>query len=81
LADVETCFKVATTKLWRSLDLRSNGFGIEPESTAKFLLSGERIFEVPIRYRARGRDEGKKLRWTDGVRALLILLRIRIFRR
>jgi hypothetical protein len=58
--------------------IRSKGFGIEPEVTAKFLRAGERIFEVPIRYRARGRAEGKKLRWTDGVKALFILVRVRL---
>lgn len=78
LADIETCFKVARTELWRSLDIRSNGFGIEPEITAKFLKARERIFEVPIRYRARSREEGKKLRWTDGVKALFVLLRLRL---
>jgi glycosyltransferase involved in cell wall biosynthesis len=79
LTDIETCYKVAKTDLWRTIEIRSRGFGIEPEVTAKFLRARERIFEVPIRYRARGREEGKKLRWTDGLKALGILLRIRIF--
>jgi dolichol-phosphate hexosyltransferase len=78
LSDLETCFKMAETDLWRSLDLRKDGFGIEPEITAKFLQSGERIYEVPIRYRARGRAEGKKIRWTDGVEALWILAHARV---
>lgn len=81
LADIETCLKLAHTALWRTVDLRSSGFGIEAEVTGKFLASGERIFEVPIRYRARGREEGKKLQWTDGVAALWILLRIRLLGR
>lgn len=81
LTDIETCFKVATTDVWRTIKIRSNGFGIEPEVTGKFLRSGERIFEVPIRYRARSREEGKKLRWTDGVKALWILMRVRLFGR
>jgi glycosyltransferase involved in cell wall biosynthesis len=79
LTDMETCFKVATTDLWRSLKIRSNGFGFEPEVTGKVLRSGERIYEVPISYRARTREEGKKLRWTDGVMALWILARVRLF--
>jgi glycosyltransferase involved in cell wall biosynthesis len=79
LSDVETCFKMARTDLWRSLGIRSRGFGIEAEATAKFLRKGERIYEVPIEYRARSRDEGKKLRWTDGVEALWLLLRVRLF--
>ena len=81
LSDVETCFKMAETELWRSLHLRSDGFGIEAEATSKFLRSGERIYEVPIRYRARTREEGKKLRWTDGIEALWIILRIRVLGR
>jgi glycosyltransferase involved in cell wall biosynthesis len=81
LSDIETCFKLAETGLWRSLALTSDGFGIEAEVTAKFLKAGHRIHEVPIRYRARSRAEGKKLRWTDGVEALWILLRVRLLGR
>lgn len=78
LTDIETCLKVAPTRTWREVDLRSNGFGIEAELTGKLLRRGERIFEVPISYRARGREEGKKIQWTDGVAALWILARIRL---
>jgi glycosyltransferase involved in cell wall biosynthesis len=81
LTDVETCLKVAPTALWRRVQIRSKGFGIEAEVTGKFLKMGERIFEGPISYRARGRDEGKKIQWTDGIEALWILLRIRLSRR
>jgi glycosyltransferase involved in cell wall biosynthesis len=81
LSDVETCFKMATTETWRALDLRSDGFGMEAEFTGKLLRSGERIYEVPIAYRARTREEGKHLRWTDGVAAIWILLRVRLFGR
>ncbi|MCB0986852.1 MAG: glycosyltransferase family 2 protein [Acidimicrobiales bacterium] len=78
LTDIETCLKVAATDTWRTLDLQSNGFGIEAELTGKLLARGERVFEVPISYRARGREEGKKIQWTDGVAALWILARIRL---
>jgi glycosyltransferase involved in cell wall biosynthesis len=78
LTDIETCLKVAPTELWRRVDLQSNGFGIEAEVTGKLLAMHERIFEVPISYRARGREEGKKIQWTDGVAALWILLKIRL---
>jgi len=78
LTDIETCLKVAPTSYWRKVDLQSNGFGIEAELTGKLLTMKERIFEVPISYRARGREEGKKIQWTDGVAALWILLRIRL---
>jgi dolichol-phosphate hexosyltransferase len=81
VSDIETCFKMAPTPLWRSLHLRSNGFGIEAETTAKILRDGHRIWEVPITYRARSRSEGKKLRWQDGVHALWICLRIRMLGR
>lgn len=77
LTDIETCLKVAPTAVWRKVDLRSDGFGIEAELTGKLLAMRERIFEVPISYRARGREEGKKIQWTDGVVALWILARIR----
>lgn len=81
LSDIETCFKCAPRDVWRSLGLTSNGFGVEAESTAKFLHAGHRIYEVPIGYRARTREEGKKLRWTDGFEAVWILLRVRLLGR
>ena len=77
LADVMTCHKAMRTDLFRSLDLRSAGFTIEPEITAKLLASGYQIYEVPVRYNARGREEGKKLTAVDGVRVLLTLVRCR----
>lgn len=79
ISDIETCFKVAKTDVWRSLKLRSNGFGIEAECTGKFLKAKHRIYEIPIQYRARTREEGKKLQWTDGVMAMWILIKIRFF--
>ncbi|MEO6627376.1 MAG: glycosyltransferase family 2 protein, partial [Aquihabitans sp.] len=75
LTDIETCLKIAPTETWRAVDLKSSGFGIEAELTGKLLARNERIFEVPISYRARGREEGKKIEWTDGVAALWILAR------
>ena len=78
LSDMETCYKLMPLSVWRSLDLRSDGFDIEPEITAKLLRSGHRIYEVPISYAARGRVEGKKLTWRDGVMALWTLSRIRV---
>lgn len=78
LTDVETCLKLAPTHMWRDVRISSSGFGIEAEVTGKLLARGERIFEVPISYRARGREEGKKIQWTDGVEALWILARVRL---
>ena len=81
LSDLETCYKLMPLEIWRQLDLRSNGFEIEPEITAKLLRHGYRIFEVPISYAARSRAEGKKLTYRDGVRAVWTLARIRASRR
>lgn len=77
VSDLETGYKLLPLELWRKLDLRANGFELEPEVTAKLLRLGYRIYEVPISYTARGREEGKKLTWRDGLRALLTILRIR----
>lgn len=77
ISDLETCFKLMPLPLYRSLDVRSAGFGMEAEITGKLLKRGVRPYEVPIRYRARSREEGKKLTWRDGVEAVWILTRIR----
>jgi glycosyltransferase involved in cell wall biosynthesis len=80
LKDLMTCQKALETELFRSLPLREDGFAIEPEITARLLQRGERIFEVPVRYKARSSDEGKKLTAVDGVRVLRTLLRCRFSR-
>ncbi len=77
LTDMETCYKVMRTEVLRSFVLRSDGFGIEPELTAKIFKRGFRVYEVPITYDGRGYDEGKKITWRDGVVALWVLLRYR----
>lgn len=78
ISDVMTCHKAMSTELFRSLRLRERGFAIEPEIAARVLRSGVRIHEVPISYRARSRDEGKKLTSVDGLRVLRTLLRCRV---
>lgn len=78
LSDVETCFKLMPTHLYRQLNIRSAGFGMEAEITGKLLRRGIRPYEVPISYNARSRAAGKKLTWKDGVEALWILTRERI---
>jgi dolichol-phosphate hexosyltransferase len=80
ITDMETCFKLMPVRLWRELDIREDGFGIEPEVTAKLLRRRHRIFEVPISYSARSREEGKKLTWRDGAHAALVVARIRLGR-
>ncbi len=77
LTDMETCYKVMRTDVLRSMELRSNGFGIEPEITAKVFKRRYRVYEVPISYDGRGYDEGKKITWRDGVVALWVLLKYR----
>ncbi|MCX6545555.1 MAG: glycosyltransferase family 2 protein [Acidobacteria bacterium] len=74
LTDMETCYKVMRTEVARALRLESNRFDIEPEITAKLLMAGHRIFEVPVRYEPRGRGQGKKIRWRDGIQALRVLV-------
>jgi len=78
ITDLETCFKLIPADLYRKLNIRSAGFGMEAEITGKLLRRGIRPYEVPISYKARGREAGKKLTWRDGVDAVLILLRERI---
>ncbi|MEA2496177.1 MAG: dolichol-phosphate hexosyltransferase [Thermoleophilaceae bacterium] len=80
LKDLMTMHKAMRTDIFRSLPLRERGFAIEPEITARLLQRGERIFEVPIRYKARASEEGKKLTWVDGLRVLRTLLRCRLTR-
>jgi glycosyltransferase involved in cell wall biosynthesis len=77
ISDLETCFKLLPLDLYRTLDVRSAGFGMEAELTGKLLRAGYRPYEVPISYKARGREEGKKLTWRDGVYALGIISRER----
>jgi glycosyltransferase involved in cell wall biosynthesis len=77
LTDMETCYKVMRTDVLRSMELKSNGFGIEPEITAKVFKRRYKVYEVPISYDGRGYDEGKKITWRDGVVALWVLLKYR----
>jgi glycosyltransferase involved in cell wall biosynthesis len=78
ISDMETGYKVLRSDLWRRLCLKGTRFDIEPDITARILRLGYRIHEVPIHYYARSRDEGKKLTWVDGVRALGALVRLRL---
>jgi glycosyltransferase involved in cell wall biosynthesis len=77
LTDMETCYKVMRTEVLRSFTVESDGFGIEPEMTAKIFKRGYRVYEVPITYDGRGYDEGKKITWRDGIVALWVLLKYR----
>jgi glycosyltransferase involved in cell wall biosynthesis len=77
LTDMETCYKVMHVDVLRSMTLKSNGFGIEPELTAKIFKRGYRVYEIPITYAGRGYEEGKKITWVSGLVALWVLLKYR----
>jgi glycosyltransferase involved in cell wall biosynthesis len=78
ISDVMTCHKLMETAVFRGLKLREHGFGIEPEITARVLRAGHRVYEVPVTYRARSRDAGKKLTAADGLRVLRTIVRCRV---
>ncbi|MEO8522359.1 MAG: glycosyltransferase family 2 protein [Acidobacteriota bacterium] len=77
LSDMETCYKVMRTEVLRSMTLEADGFGIEPELTAKIFKRRYRVYEVPITYDGRNYDEGKKITWRDGFVALWVLFKYR----
>jgi glycosyltransferase involved in cell wall biosynthesis len=77
LSDMETCYKLMPRDVALRLDLQARGFELEPEITAKLLRLGQRIYEVPVSYTARTREEGKKLTAADGIRALRTLVKYR----
>jgi glycosyltransferase involved in cell wall biosynthesis len=74
LTDMETCYKVMRIDVARSLALTANRFDVEPQITARVLRAGLRIQELPVRFDARTRAQGKKIGWRDGVRALQVLV-------
>ena len=79
LTDVETCYKAVRAPLLKSLDLRENRFGFEPEITAKLAKARCRIYEVGISYSGRTYKEGKKVGWKDGIRAIYAIVRYNLF--
>jgi len=77
LTDMETAYKVFRRQALDGIQLRCVGFDFEPELTAKLTLAGRGIVEVPVHYNPRRKDEGKKIRWTDGIDAVYVLLKCR----
>jgi glycosyltransferase involved in cell wall biosynthesis len=75
VSDMETCYKMARTDLMRSLPLRTDRFGIEPELTARLAQAEARVYEVPISYSGRTYREGKKIGWRDGAAAIWHIVR------
>ncbi len=80
LTDEATCFKLFRTDILRAFKLECEGFEFCPEATAKAGKAGHRIVEVPIAYRARSVEDGKKVRWTDGFEAMWVLVKHRLKR-
>jgi dolichol-phosphate hexosyltransferase len=78
ISDLHSCLKLLPLAMFRELPVKENGFGLDTELTAMLLARGVRPYEVPIHYKARSREEGKKLTWGDGVEATWILLRVRL---
>jgi glycosyltransferase involved in cell wall biosynthesis len=78
LSDMETGYKAFRSEVISSLELRENGFGIEPEITGKVCKRKLRIYELPISYYGRSYEEGKKITWRDGFRAVWVLFRVRV---
>lgn len=81
LTDMEVCYKVFRREVLDSFELREDRFGFDPEVTAKIARGRWRIYEVPVSYYGRTWEEGKKLRWRDGLRVLYCILRYNLFRR
>jgi glycosyltransferase involved in cell wall biosynthesis len=78
LSDMETGYKAFRVDVLRTLDLRQDDFAIEPEITAKICLRKLRIYELPIAYYGRTYEEGKKITWRDGFKAIQVLLAVRL---
>lgn len=80
LTDMETCYKAFRREVLNGITLKSNRFGFEPEITAKIARGKWRVYEVPISYAGRTYEEGKKITWKDGVKALGQILRYNLFK-
>lgn len=80
VSDMETCYKAMEARLFKSLNLVSDSFEIEPEITSKLLRKKIKILELPISFNARSFEEGKKINWVDGLKALKTLLKYRFAR-
>lgn len=77
LSDMETCYKLLPTDVFKKLNISANAFDMEPEITCKLLRQGYKIFEVPISYVGRDFSQGKKITWRDGFDALRVIISIR----
>ena len=80
LTDMETCYKVFRREVLASFEIEEDRFGVEPEITAKIAKGRWRVYEVGISYSGRTYEEGKKIGWRDGVRAIVCILKYNLFR-
>ena len=80
LTDAHTCYKVFDSKTFKSIKLRENNFNFCPEITAQFSKINEEIYEVPINYYGRTHDQGKKIYFIDGIRAIYAIFKYNIFK-
>ncbi|MCX5813439.1 MAG: glycosyltransferase family 2 protein [Proteobacteria bacterium] len=81
LTDMETCYKVFKKEMLEGIRIESDRFGFEPEITAKMARKGCRIYEVPISYYGRSYEEGKKITWRDGAKAVFTIIKYNLFRK
>jgi glycosyltransferase involved in cell wall biosynthesis len=81
LTDMETCYKMFRREFLRNITIEENRFGFEPEITAKVAQARCRVFEVGISYNGRTYEEGKKIGWRDGIRAVYVILKYNLFRK
>jgi hypothetical protein len=79
LTDIETCYKAFRREVLQSIEIEENRFGFEPEITVKVAKKKVRIYEVGISYYGRTYNEGKKIGWKDGVRAIYCILKYSLF--
>ena len=79
LTDMETCYKAFRSEIFEEITIKSNRFEFEPEITAKVAKNGYRVYETPISYSGRSYEDGKKITWRDGVKAIWALFRYRLF--
>lgn len=80
ITDMETCYKVFRKKVLKNLNLKANRFDFEPEITCKLLRNGYKIVEIPIAYRSRSYEEGKKIKMIDGIQAILTVTKLRFMK-
>lgn len=79
LSDIESCYKVFRREILDQISIKQNRFGVEPELTAKIAKIGCKIYEVPISYYGRTYEEGKKIGWKDGIKAIYVIIRYNLF--